>query len=77
MPVARSRTRPADLPGAEHFLPAERTVSALRAAVSACRGCPLYRDATQGVFGEGGERAHVMLIGEQPGDSEDLAGRPF
>ncbi|HZW73894.1 MAG TPA: UdgX family uracil-DNA binding protein, partial [Caldimonas sp.] len=54
-----------------------RTLAAMRAAVSACRGCPLYRDATQAVFGEGGERAHVMLIGEQPGDQEDLRGRPF
>jgi DNA polymerase len=58
-------------------LPAERTLPALRAAVPTCRGCPLYREATQAVFGEGDERARVMLIGEQPGDSEDLAGRPF
>lgn len=49
----------------------------MRAAVSACQGCPLHREATQAVFGEGSERAHVMLIGEQPGDSEDLAGKPF
>ena len=49
----------------------------MREVVSQCRGCPLYREATQAVFGEGGERAHVMLIGEQPGDSEDLAGKPF
>jgi DNA polymerase len=53
------------------------TLSSMRAAVATCRGCALYREATQAVFGEGGERAHVMLIGEQPGDSEDLAGRPF
>ena len=55
----------------------DRTWSSLRAAASTCRGCSLYREATQAVFGEGGERAHVMLIGEQPGDSEDLAGKPF
>jgi uracil-DNA glycosylase len=77
MPVARSRARPPEHPGAAEFLPAERSLPAMRAAVSACRGCPLYRDATQAVFGQGGERAHVMLIGEQPGDSEDLAGLPF
>ena len=65
------------MPGAQHFLPVHRTLASLRAAVPDCRGCPLYREATQAVFGEGGERAHVMLIGEQPGDSEDLAGKPF
>jgi DNA polymerase len=66
-----------DTPGAQEFLPAERTLPALRAAVTACRGCPLYRHATQAVFGEGEAHARVMMIGEQPGDSEDLAGRPF
>ena len=65
------------MPGAQPFLPVHRTLASLRAAVPDCRGCPLYREATQAVFGEGGERAHVMLIGEQPGDSEDLAGKPF
>jgi len=82
MSVAISRRRhgaPAsvDAPGAQSFLPSEHTLPALRAAVTACHGCPLYRDATQAVFGEGDARARVMLIGEQPGDSEDLAGRPF
>lgn len=77
MPIARPRQRPPEMPGAGRFLPPEQTISALRAGVAACRGCPLYRDATQAVFGEGGEHARVMLIGEQPGDSEDLAGRPF
>jgi uracil-DNA glycosylase family protein len=42
-----------------------------------CTRCPLYRNATQVVFGEGSARAHVMLVGEQPGDKEDLAGHPF
>lgn len=65
------------MPGAQSFLPAERSLLALRAAVVTCRGCPLYRHATQAVFGEGGPHARVMMIGEQPGDSEDLAGRPF
>ena len=75
MPAAR-KPRP-ELPGAASYLPAEHTLPALRAAVATCHGCPLYQDATQAVFGEGGVRAHVMLIGEQPGDSEDLAGKPF
>src|SRR4051794_37694056 len=77
MPIARSRQRPPEMPGADAFLPPEPTIAALRAGIAACRGCPLYRDATQAVFGEGAEHARVMLIGEQPGDSEDLAGRPF
>jgi uracil-DNA glycosylase family protein len=77
MSVARARQRPPEMPGARSFLPIDPTLSSLRAAVATCRGCPLYREATQAVFGEGGERAHVMLIGEQPGDSEDLAGKPF
>jgi uracil-DNA glycosylase len=49
----------------------------LRAAEAACTRCPLYRDATQVVPGEGPARAHVLIVGEQPGDKEDLAGRPF
>jgi uracil-DNA glycosylase len=47
------------------------------AAVQVCRRCDLWRDATQGVAGEGGARAPLMFVGEQPGDQEDLAGRPF
>jgi len=62
---------------AADFLPERRSFSALRDAVQHCRGCPLYADATQAVFGEGTADADVMLVGEQPGDKEDLAGRPF
>lgn len=58
-------------------MPPRRSLSALRDAVQACRGCPLYRHATQAVFGEGSKTAHIMMIGEQPGDAEDRAGRPF
>src|SRR6202166_1243756 len=46
-------------------------------AEAACRRCPLYRNATQAVPGEGPEHATFMLVGEQPGDKEDLAGKPF
>jgi DNA polymerase len=53
------------------------TVAEVRAAVQACRRCDLYREATQGVAGEGPGHARLMLVGEQPGDQEDLAGRPF
>jgi DNA polymerase len=62
---------------AADFLPSRITLPALRHAVQGCRGCPLYENATQAVFGEGARSAAVMLVGEQPGDQEDLAGRPF
>ena len=55
----------------------ERTLAGLRRAVHDCRGCDLWRNATQAVFGEGLARAQVMLVGEQPGDKEDRAGHPF
>jgi DNA polymerase len=62
---------------AAEFLPQSRTIPGLCQAARACRGCPLYKEATQTVFGEGPPRTPVMLIGEQPGDAEDRAGRPF
>ncbi|HTR50026.1 MAG TPA: UdgX family uracil-DNA binding protein [Kofleriaceae bacterium] len=74
MPVARA---PASIPGAEGFVPERHELPQLRAAIPACHGCTLYRHATQAVFGEGAPDARVMLIGEVPGDAEDLAGRPF
>jgi uracil-DNA glycosylase len=64
-------------PTAAPFLPEKRTITALREAVQHCRGCPLYANATQAVFGEGALTAEVVLVGEQPGDQEDLAGAPF
>jgi len=59
------------------FLPEQSTLEALRTAAADCRGCHLWRPATQTVFGEGLKRSRVMLVGEQPGDKEDRAGRPF
>lgn len=59
------------------LIPAEPTVAALQAAAARCTACDLYRSATQTVFGEGPQEARVMLVGEQPGDAEDLAGHPF
>jgi uracil-DNA glycosylase family protein len=59
------------------FLPQKRTLDALREAGAGCRGCHLWRGATQTVFGEGLKRSRLMLVGEQPGDKEDRAGRPF
>jgi uracil-DNA glycosylase family protein len=64
-------------PGAEEFLPRGRSLRTLRRAVRDCHGCELYRDATQAVFGEGPAKARLMLVGETPGDKEDLAGEPF
>lgn len=55
----------------------QRTLSALRDAAASCTACDLYRDATQTVFGSGLERARIVLVGEEPGDKEDLAGEPF
>jgi len=59
------------------LIPVEPTVGALRDAAARCTGCDLYKNATQTVFGEGPKRARGMLVGEQPGDAEDLAGHPF
>ncbi len=59
------------------FLPAELSLPSLRHAASECRGCDLHRNATQTVFGAGEVGAEVMLVGEQPGDREDIEGEPF
>ena len=53
------------------------TLDSLREQASTCRACPLWKNATQTVFGEGPRHARIMLVGEQPGDKEDLAGHPF
>jgi DNA polymerase len=63
--------------GAQAFVPAALSLSAMRSAVQGCRGCPLYAHATQAVFGEGRKAARLMLVGEQPGNEEDLQGLPF
>ncbi|HXM25650.1 MAG TPA: UdgX family uracil-DNA binding protein [Chthoniobacterales bacterium] len=63
--------------GAGKFLPAGSSIRELRAAAAICKGCELWRNATRTVFGDGSERAKMMLIGEQPGDQEDLKGIPF
>jgi uracil-DNA glycosylase family protein len=59
------------------FLPSRRSMKALREAAAGCRGCHLWRPATQTVFGKGRRSSRLMLVGEQPGDREDLAGKPF
>ena len=63
---------------AADYLPTtRRSLKALREAACGCRGCPLWRTGTQTVFGEGRKAARLVLVGEQPGDREDLEGRPF
>jgi DNA polymerase len=62
---------------AADFLPDKLSLSALREAAATCRGCHLWEVGTQTVFGEGTRSAEVMFVGEQPGDQEDKAGKPF
>jgi DNA polymerase len=62
---------------AADFLPDQQSMKSLREAAAHCRGCDLYKYATQTVFGEGPVRSKVMFVGEQPGDMEDRAGHPF
>ena len=63
--------------GAGPFVPESNSLKTLREAAAGCRGCPLHEKATQTVFGEGPRRAPLMMVGEMPGDREDLAGHVF
>ena len=71
------------MPRVEHrgdatpFVPDTKSLAALREAAATCRGCHLYAHATQTVFGEGPAKSKLMMVGEMPGDREDLAGHPF
>ena len=79
--VTRARAR--EVPGAAAFVPQNHSLKVLRGAVQSCRGCEIYRNATQAVFGEmeapnnEPQQARMMMIGEQPGDREDKEGHPF
>jgi DNA polymerase len=64
-------------PGAAQFVPKTGDLEELRLAAASCRGCDLYRDASQTVFGRGPRTARAVLVGEAPGDQEDLQGAPF
>jgi probable DNA metabolism protein len=78
--IAAAPIAPRDAPGWRPTMPptlAANTLDAIRAEANACRRCSLWRDATQMVFGEGPPDAPVVFVGEQPGDQEDLAGKPF
>ena len=63
--------------GADALIPERPTLPSLREAAARCTACPLHKSGTQTVFGEGLKRARLMLIGEQPGDREDIEGHPF
>jgi uracil-DNA glycosylase len=63
--------------GAERYVPPDADLGELRAAAGSCKGCDLYRDATQTVFGAGPADARVVIVGEVPGDQEDRKGEPF
>jgi uracil-DNA glycosylase len=69
--------RTVDSGTATEYLPERLSLESLREAAADCRACPLWRTATQTVFGEGAKRSDVMFVGEQPGDREDREGRPF
>src|SRR5207245_4771885 len=62
---------------AENLVPARPSLPRLREAAAGCRACPLWENATQTVFGDGRVAAEIVLVGEQPGDQEDRAGKPF
>jgi len=66
-----------DGPPVPDLIPDRPTLKSVREAAADCRACDLYKRGTQTVFGEGPRRAEVMMVGEQPGDAEDLAGHPF
>lgn len=70
-------TKPSSWPGAEQWVPSGADLDDLGPAAQACRGCDLWQHATQAVVGSGPPDASTMLVGEQPGDREDLAGEPF
>src|SRR2546426_4771657 len=62
---------------ATDFFPERKTLSAFRDAAAGCKACDLWQRGTQTVFGEGRTKSKIMFVGEQPGNDEDLAGRPF
>ncbi len=72
--MARKAASPS---AAAELIPPHPSLALLRTEVQRCRACDLWEKATQAVFGEGTSRARVILVGEQPGDREDLAGKPF
>ena len=77
LPIRAMPARTPSVETAAPLVPARPSLASLRRTAAGCRACDLWRRGTQTVFGEGSARARVMLVGEQPGDREDLEGRPF
>ena len=75
-PVSRKTSTSEAVPAAE-LIPEQLSLPALREAAAACQACDLYKTGTQTVFGEGAVHAKVLFVGEQPGDREDIEGKPF
>jgi uracil-DNA glycosylase len=73
----RPATRKRAVPPGSVLVPADDSLDALRDAAAACKRCDLWKPATQTVFGAGPDNARILVVGEQPGDAEDLAGLPF
>jgi DNA polymerase len=76
MPTRKFSSKSSKSP-AENLIPPRPTLSTLKEAAADCRACDLWKKGTQTVFGEGSRRSKVMFVGEQPGNEEDLAGKPF
>lgn len=76
-PVRKRASKKAPTPSAASLIPANPTYEKLRKAAAHCTACPLWKDATQTVFGEGSLKAKIIFVGEQPGNEEDLVGHPF
>ena len=74
---SRTPLRTKDQADATPIIPKKPTITSLQDAARNCRACDLWKNASQTVFGEGNSRSSIMLIGEQPGDKEDIAGHPF
>ena len=77
MALKKSIPTDADPANIRELIPARATLGDLQEAAKRCRACDLWKNATQTVFGEGSQRADIMLVGEQPGDQEDRSGHPF
>src|ERR1041385_277556 len=76
-PRGRVRSRAKEAGTAAPLIPPRATISKLQEAARGCQACPLWKTGTQTVFGEGSRHAKVVFVGEQPGNDEDLAGKPF
>lgn len=76
-PRGRARSRGDNKGTAAPLIPPRPTISKLQQAARGCQACPLWKTGTQTVFGEGSRHAKVVFVGEQPGNDEDLAGKPF